>query len=503
MAEEDIRRVKLEKVEALRELGRNPYPERFDRTHTLAEAAELEPGVEGVRIAGRIVSRRAFGKLAFFDLQDLGGRCQASLQVDVVGKDSFKEFTKLADIGDFVGVEGTTYHTKVGQLTVQASSYEILGKTLRPLPEKYNAISDPEIRYRRRYLDLIMDEESRERFRLRTRLVRTLRRLLDDRGFEEVETPVLQAKPSGAMATPFRTHHNALDIDLFLRIAPETYLKRCVVAGFDRVYEFARVFRNEGIAASHLQDFTMLEYYAAYWNYIDNMNFTEDLIRRTIDECLGRLEISTGEDGPTVDFGGEWPRRSLAELIEEHGGIDIEQHRDADSLRAAMATRSIHLDGTDRLGWGALVDQLYKKVARPKLVQPTFVTSHPIELSPLARANDHDAGRADRFQLVVRGWELLNAYSELVDPIDQRERLEEQARLNAAGDDEAMVMDEDYLMAMEHGMPPISGWGMGIDRFAALVSGVENLRDVVLFPLMRPEGASPVTEDSAPREESS
>ncbi len=485
MSDDEIRRIKLEKIERLREMGRNPYPERFDRTHTLSEANEIEEGVTNVRIAGRMISRKEFGKFAFFNLQDLDGQCQASIQIDKVGKETFNEFSKLADIGDFIGVDGEMGRSKIGTPTVKIDSYQILGKTLQPLPEKYHGIADQESRYRRRYLDLIMDEESRRRFRLRGRLIRSIRRILDENGFDEVDTPVLQVKPSGALAKPFVTHHNALDMPVYMRIAPETYLKRCIVAGYDRVYDVARVFRNEGMDPSHLQDFTMLEYYCAYWNYVDNMDFTEKLIRECLEECLGTLQVTVGDD--TIDFGGDWPRRSLGELIEEHSGIKIAECPDAESLKAAIRDRSITVDKIDKLGRGALIDQLYKKVCRPKLIQPIFVTSHPKDLSPLARANDDDPTITDRFQLVVRGWEILNAYSELVDPIDQRERLEEQAKLGAAGDDEAMDMDEDYLMAMEHGMPPISGWGMGIDRFAALAAGVENLRDVVLFPLMKPE----------------
>lgn len=484
MAEDRIREIKLEKIAEMREMGLHPHPERFERSHTLAAASQLDEGTEGVRIAGRIVSRREFGKLSFFDLQDLEGRFQCSLQLDVIGKESFKAFTRLVDVGDFVGLEGSLYRTRIGQLTLQGSSWQLLGKTLRPLPEKFHAIADQELRYRRRYLDMIMDEESRKRFHLRGRLIRQLRNSLDASGFEEVDTPVLQTKASGALATPFETHHNALDMSVFLRIAPETYLKRLIVGGYDRVYEFARVFRNEGVSPAHLQDFTMLEYYVAYWNYVDNMDFTEKLLREALGETLGDLKVSYGDE--TIDYSSEWPRRSLGELISEYASIDIDNHGDADSLRAAIASNGIELDGIDKLGRGNLIDQLFKKVCRPRLRQPTFVTSHPVDLSPLARRNDDNPDVTDRFQLVVRGWEILNAYSELVDPIDQRKRLEEQASLHAAGDHEAMEMDEDYLLAMEYGMPPISGWGMGIDRFAALASGVENLRDVVLFPLMKP-----------------
>ena len=499
MAEDRFRKVKIEKIGRLREEGVAPYPERYERTHTLNEVASLPEGQGGVRICGRIVSRREFGKLTFFDLQDLEGRFQCALQQDRIGKESFKRFLKLVDIGDFVGIEGELFLTQKGQLTLQGDEWTFLGKSLRPLPDKHGAIADQETRYRRRYLDLIMHPESRRRFHLRGRLIRSMRRLLDAEGFEEVETPVLISKASGAMATPFRTHHNALDLPMVMRTAPETYLKRCIVAGYDKVYEFARVFRNEGMDPSHLQDFTMLEFYAAYWNFVDNMNFTERLIRGTLEECLGTLKIDFGDE--TIDFGAEWPRRSLGELIEEHAGIDIGKHLDADSLRSAITERGITLDGVEKLGRGNLIDQLYKKVCRPKLRQPIFITSHPVDLSPLARRNDDNPEESDRFQLVVRGWEILNAYSELVDPLDQRQRLEEQAALRAQGDDEAHPMDEDYLLAMEYGMPPISGWGMGIDRFAALASGVENLRDVVLFPLMKPEEGASALEAEA--EESS
>ncbi len=496
MAEDRIREIKIEKIEKLREQGFQPYPERWQRSHTLEQASQLEEGVSGVRVCGRIVSRRDFGKLSFFDLQDLNGRVQCSVQRDDLGKESFSAFSKLVDIGDFVGLEGEMYRTRVGQLTVRASSWQVLGKMLRPMPEKFHAISDREIVYRRRYLDLISSDESRQRFRLRRDFIRALREGLDQAGFEEVETPVLQTKPSGALATPFETHHASLDMPVYLRIAPETYLKRCVVAGYDRVYEFARVFRNEGMDPSHLQDFTMLEYYAAYWNYIDNMDFTENLLRRVIEQCIGSLQVphSAGE----IDFSGPWPRRTLTELVQEYASIDILEHSDADQLRSALQQAGIEIEGADKLGRGALIDQLYKKTVRPRIEQPTFVTCHPVDLSPLARRNDENPQISDRFQLVIHGWEVLNAYSELVDPIDQRARLEEQAQLNAAGDDEAMMMDEDYLLAMEHGMPPISGWGMGIDRMVALLSGAENLRDVVLFPLLKPEEGTSV--DDAIRE---
>ncbi len=361
-------------------------------------------------------------------------------------------------------------------------------KALRPLPEKWHGLQDQELRWRQRYLDLVMNEETRERFRKRTRVVKVMREFLDAHGFEEVETPVLVPHASGAMARPFVARHNALDMDVYLRIAPETYLKRLIVGGYDRVYEFARCFRNEGMDPSHLQDFTMLEWYAAYWNFADNMDFTERLVQHTLERVAGGLKLSFA--GKETDFSGTWPRRRLRDIIAEDCGIDIDRERTADDLREAMRRAGIRLElkpgEVERLSRGNLIDQLYKKVSRPKIANPVFVTSHPADLSPLARRNDENPEVADRFQLVVHGWEIVNAYSELVDPIDQRRRLEEQAAARRQGDEEAMVMEEDYLVAMEYGMPPVSGFGMGIDRFCALLTGQENLRDVVLFPLMRP-----------------
>jgi lysyl-tRNA synthetase class 2 len=373
--------------------------------------------------------------------------------------------------------------TRTGEITIEADEVVFLGKALRPLPEKWHGITDQELCYRQRYLDLIMNEETRDRFLLRSRLVSELRRLLDGNGFLEVETPVLMTKASGALARPFVTHHNSLDMQCFLRIAPETYLKRLIVGGFERVYEFARCFRNEGMDPSHLQDFTMLEYYVAYWSYEENMDFTQRVLSELVERCFGSLEAARLATG--IDWGGEWPRIGVGELIERESGIRISDHETADSLRAVVAGAGLGLEGVEKLGRGALIDQLYKKVGRRSLVEPTFLVRHPIDLSPLARRNDHDPTVADRFQLVVKGWEIVNAYSELVDPIDQRARLEDQARLKAGGDSEAMEMDEDYLLAMEHGMPPMSGWGMGIDRVVALLTGAENLRDVVFFPLLR------------------
>ncbi|HGY92660.1 MAG TPA: lysine--tRNA ligase [Planctomycetes bacterium] len=480
----EYRQARLAKLERLREAGVNPYPERYERTCMLARARELDDGTEGVRVAGRVMTARVMGKLSFLTLQDQSGRMQVSVRQDDVGKEDYKVIKKLLDIGDFLGIHGDVYTTRTGEKTVAARDFTFLGKTLRPLPEKWHGISDKESCYRQRYLDLLMNRETMDRFLLRSRLIRTMRSLLEAEGFIEVETPVLQTKASGAAARPFKSHHNALDMPIYLRIAPETWLKRCIVGGFDKVFEFARCFRNEGMDPSHLQDFTMLEYYCAYWNYEDNMAFTEKLIQTVLRDLFGTLELEI--QGETIDFGGTWPRVTFREMILEDCGIDIDAHETADALREAILAQGIQLEDADRLGRGNLIDHLYKAVSRPKLKAPTFITKHPIDLSPLARRNDDNPRVADRFQLVVNGWEVVNAYSELVDPIDQRRRLEEQSQLKSGGDEEAMEMDEDYLLAMEHGMPPISGWGMGIDRFCALITNQPNLRDVVLFPLMKP-----------------
>jgi lysyl-tRNA synthetase class 2 len=487
---EDQVQVRLEKLAALHAAGRPAYAERFERTHSLGEAAALADGTAGVRLAGRIVALRLFGKLTFGHLFDESGRLQFSLQRNKLGE-AYEEFRRLCDMGDFVGVEGEMMTTRTGEKTIDVSAWTFLSKAVRPMPEKFHGLVDAEQRLRRRYLDLVMTPEVLERFKKRTRIVRTIRSFLDENGFLEIDTPVLSNKASGALAKPFLTHHNALDIDVYLRIAPETYLKRAVAGGFDRVYEFARCFRNEGMDPSHLPDFTMLEFYASYWSYEDNMKFTEALLKDLLSKVNGGLSVT--HQGTTIDFGGEWPRITFRDLILRDSGIDIDACRDRASLAAAIRDQAVDLggEGVDvaKLGRGGLIDQLFKKVSRPKIVDPVFVIKHPAEISPLARRNDADELVADRFQLVVKGWEIVNAYSELIDPVDQRKRLEQQAAARKAGDEEAMELDEDFLLCMEHGMPPMSGFGMGIDRLAALLTDVTTLRDVVLFPLMRPEEA--------------
>jgi len=480
---DEQREFRVEKIQKLEAAGFKAWPDRFARTHSTAEARELPEATDGVAVAGRLLLIRNMGKLIFAHLQDATGTIQIMARKDAVGEETHRMLKKLVDLGDFLGIRGSMIVTRTGEITVQAEEIVFLGKALRPLPEKWHGITDQEACYRQRYLDLVMNPETRARFDLRTRVVREMRRFLDDSGFLEVETPVLVSQPSGALAKPFRTRYNALHMDCYLRIAPETYLKRLIVGGYERVYEFARCFRNEGMDPSHLQDFTMLEYYVAYWSYEENMTYTEEFVKTMLERVYGSLDAAKDETG--IDWSGEWPRRPMAALIAEATGIDLADCPDAESLRERIAGVGTEIEDIAKLGRGALIDQLYKKTVRPNLTSPTFLTRHPIDLSPLARRNDEDPTVADRFQLVVKGWEIVNAYSELVDPIDQRNRLEEQARLRSGGDAEAMVMDEDYLLAMEHGMPPISGWGMGIDRFVALLTDQGNLRDVVLFPLLR------------------
>ena len=479
--QELVRREKLKNI-------KNPYPERFEVNTEISQARELEDGTTGVRVAGRIVLMRKMGKMSFLTIGDITGRIQISIKMDMIGEEAYQDFKQNFDLGDFIGVEGEVFTTHTGEKTVRANEITFLGKALKPLPEKFHGLEDQELIYRERYVDLIMNEDEKKKFLFRSAFIRELRNYLNDKGYVEIETPILNNKPSGATAKPFVTHHNALDIDLYLRIAPETYLKRAIVGGFTKVFEIARCFRNEGMDATHLQDFTMIEGYGAYLNYKDNMVFLRELLQNIIQKLFGTLSIQVGDK--MVDLSGEWPSVSFQELILKYVNIDIYKEDTKEKLLAKIKELKIEIDSEtplENLGYGNLVDQLYKKVARPHLVNPVFLVDHPISLSPLARANDDNPNLTDRFQLVINGAEIINAYSELVDPQEQERRLEEQARLKAHGDEEAMPMDYDYISAMEYGMPPISGWGIGIDRLIQLLTGSDNIKDVVLFPLMRPK----------------
>lgn len=490
MADDQIE-ARRAKRDHLRAGGINPYPDRWRRTHSSEEARGLPDDTGGVSLSGRVMARREISrKLTFLTLQDRAGKVQVSFRAGTLPESDLELMRKALDTGDFLGVQGKMWTTRTGERTLDATEVRILAKGLRPLPEKWSGVTDRETCWRQRYLDLLTNDETRERFRLRTRFVRTVREYLDAHGFEEVDTPVLQTKASGALARPFLSHHNALDMPVTLRIAPETWLKRLLVGGYERVYEFARCFRNEGMDPSHLQDFTMLEFYAAYWSYEENMDFTEALVKHAVEKVAGGLAVTRRDvagNEVTLDFSGTWPRRRITDLILERTGLDVLRDRDPESLRAWVRANGLWDDDLAKVSWGTLVDHVYKKTVRPHLVQPVFIVGHPIELSPLARRNDADPAITDRFQLVVNTWEVVNAYSELVDPEDQRKRFEEQGAAREGGDEEALPTEEDYLLCMEYGMPPTSGWGMGIDRMVTLLSGQENLRDAVLFPLMRPE----------------
>jgi len=484
MSQEQITQ-RIRKLETLKSQGVMVYPERYHTNYELYEASLLEDGTSGVRVAGRIIGIRQFSKFSFITISDIQGCLQLLLKKEEVGEQLTNDFHTFFDIGDFIGVEGKMYSTKTKEKTLRIEKYVLLGKGLHPLPEKWHGLSNIDTRYRQRYLDLMMTKETQNRMLLRTKLVRAIRRFLEEKDFLEVETPVLQHTSSGAIARPFRTYHNSLDIELNLRIAPETYLKRLIVGGFTKVFEFAKCFRNEGISPQHLQEFTMVEGYAAYFNYEDTMTLMRELILDVLKHTFHTTVITI--QGKNIDFALEWNVVSFGELILKDTGIDIDLFPDVKDLYEETKRRNIYLEqeDIDTLGRGNFIDLLYKKMCRPQLIAPTFLINHPIDLSPLARANDDNPAITDRFQLVVNGAEIINAYSELVDPIEQRRRLETQAVLKSGGDLEAMEMDEDYLLAMEYGMPPISGWGFGIERLLMVLTDSETIKDCVLFPLTK------------------
>ncbi len=484
----DERLDRLKKLQEIQEKGVTSFAEKFDRSDVLNDAKQKPEGIE-VRVCGRIVFLRNMGKLAFIKLQDFSGQLQVVAKADVMSE-GFNSLVDMIHVGDFIGVSGEIFTTQKGEISVLVKEYSFLSKSLRPLPEKWHGLTDTETVYRKRYLDLISNSETMDRFKFRSAFIHELRNFYAKHGFIEIDTPVLQTSASGALAKPFITHYNALDMDVYLRIAPEIYLKEAIVGGFDKIFEIARVFRNEGMDASHLQEFTMVEHYASFWNYIDNMKFTEEMFVEIISKLKGSMEIQCmNRDGElvTIDLTPPWDRKTFRELIIADCGIDIDTCPDTESLKAAIQKLNIQITDIDKLGRGNMIDSLYKKVSRPKLVKPTFLTHHPIDISPLARKNDDNPAVTDRFQLVLNGWEIVNAYSELVDPVDQAERFAKQGEYRDAGDEEAMQKDDEYIEAMEHGMPPMSGWGMGIERVIALLTNQSNLRDVVLFPLLKPK----------------
>jgi lysyl-tRNA synthetase class 2 len=485
---------------ALEERGVRPYSYRFERTHTAAAAAVLYDDSMGeagpqVAVAGRLVALRSAGKTQFAHLEDATGRLQLYFRQDALG-DAW-ETAKLLDLDDFVGVTGTLFRTKTGEVTVRASVLELLSKSLRPLPPgrtretsegavSFGGLSGPELRYRQRYADFAVHPEVRKVFEVRAEAIRFFRRLLDQRGFLEVETPILQPLYGGASARPFTTHHNALDMPLYLRIADELYLKRLIVGGFERVYEIGHDFRNEGMDRYHNPEFTMLECYQAYADYQDILALTEDLVAGAVEHCTGGPGITVGN--PAIDFTPPFRRISYVEGIREQTGLDV-RTAGAEELRAKLLASGIPRETAESFTGGKLVDELFKAVLEPKLIQPTFVLDYPKVLSPLARTHREDPALVERFELFVNGAEIANAFSELNDPDEQRARFEDQARERAAGDEEAQPLDADYLRALEYGMPPTGGLGIGVDRLVMLLTGQSSIRDVILFPALRPEQA--------------
>jgi lysyl-tRNA synthetase class 2 len=466
-------------------MGEVPY--RFEREADAAWLHErfggIEPGIEtgvGVTVAGRLMLRRTQGKLAFGTLQDGSGRVQLFATADVTG--DFDGFCRLS-LGDWIGATGEVMKTRRGELSVRVGRWQVLAEARRPFPDKWHGLSDVDTRYRQRYVDLWVTEEARHAFQVRSRTVSLVRRWLEERGFTEVETPVLHPLAGGAAAKPFVTHHNALDMELYLRVAPELYLKRLVVGGFEKVFEIGRNFRNEGLSPRHNPEFTMLELYQAYADYGDMMALTEQLIAHVATELLGTTRLSYG--GVEVDVSPPWRRASLTELVEEHTGVHVDVHMPVEKLQAVAADQDLHVEP----GWGPgkLVLEVFEKTTEASLEGAVFVCDYPREVSPLARSHRSQPGLVERFEAFVAGQELANAFSELVDPDDQRARFGEQARARAAGDEEAMPVDEDYLRALEYGLPPTGGLGVGIDRLVMVLADVHHIRDVLLFPTLRPE----------------
>ncbi len=480
------------KLAHMRELG-NAFPNDFRRDAIAGELhaeyddkseEELETRAVRVKVAGRMMSRRVMGKASFAHLQDMSGRIQLFVQRDNLPEGVYQEFKKEWDVGDIIGAEGMLFKTRTGELSVKVDGLRLLTKSLRPLPEKFHGLADQETRYRQRYLDLIMNEATRESFKTRTRIVQFLREYLNAKGFIEVETPMMQVVPGGATARPFVTHHNALDMDLFLRIAPELYLKRLVVGGLEKVYEINRNFRNEGLSTRHNPEFTMLEFYEAYADYQDLMDLTEDMLRNLTQEVLGDTRVLY--QGETYDFGRPFERMTVKESI-LHFNPDLTEGDIDDLDRARAVAERLEIPLKPTYGLGKVQIEIFEKTVENRLMNPTFITAYPTEVSPLARRNDEDPSVTDRFEFFVGGREIANGFSELNDAEDQAERFRRQLEEREAGDEEAMHFDEDYIRALEHGMPPTAGEGIGIDRLVMLLTDAPSIRDVLLFPHMRPE----------------
>lgn len=498
---DELRAARLQKADDLKQLGFNPFAYRWEVTHHAAdlqaEYAELPPGEEvdvTVALAGRVLARRVFGKLAFFSLQDETATIQLyldkkTIQAAMADTDdqAFSHLKQLTDVGDILGVVGTLKRTDKGELSVKVQRYAILTKSLLPLPDKWHGLTDVAKRYRQRYVDLIVNPTVRDTFRKRAQITTGIRRYLEDRGFLEIETPVLQGEAGGAEARPFVTYHNTLEMDLYLRIATELHLKRLVVGGFEKVFEIGRIFRNEGISTRHNPEFTSVEFYQAYADYHDFMALTEDMIAHLAQQILGTTVLDY--QGDTIDLTPPWRRVSMHDLVQEHTGLDFRQFANLEAGKAAVADLNLHgLEGIDSLG--KLLNEVFEQCIEATLIQPTFLIDHPVEISPLSKPHRSQPGVVERFELFIAGRETANGFSELTDPIDQRHRFELQAARKAAGDVEATGVDEDFLTALEYGMPPTCGEGIGIDRLVMLLTNSASIRDVIAFPLLKPEAAS-------------
>jgi lysyl-tRNA synthetase class 2 len=483
-----IAQQRRQKLEKLRKRGIDPYPSSYDRSHTTRQALELlerqekksQTRTKAVSLAGRLTAMRRMGKTSFADLRDSEGKIQLCFYKDRLDEKALELFQDL-DIGDIIGVSGKLFRTRTGEPTLDVESFTMLAKSLQPLPEKWHGLADVETRYRQRYLDLIANAPAREVFQVRSRAIAAIRQFLNKRGFIEFETPVLQPSAGGALASPFTTHHNALDQDFYLRIALELHLKRLVVGGFDKVYEIGRIFRNEGVSTQHHPEFTMLESYQAYADYNDVMAMLEEMVSSVSQEVLGTTKIKFSED--SIDFKPPWKRLTLRDAVKKYSGIDFVKYPTADGLREKM--RSLKIEVDPQKNWAKLVDELIKEFVRPKLVRPTIIFDYPLSMSPLAKTKPGEERVVERFQAIAGGLEIANAYTELNDPLEQRERFEEQLKERQVGDEERWTIDEDYLLALEYGMPPAGGLGVGIDRLIMLFTNQPAIREVILFPQLR------------------
>jgi len=483
---QSVEEVRLEKLARIKQLGDIPYKDRGKKKDIAKVLTDFKKK-EGkkVTLSGRLMAVRGHGKAIFADLKDDTAEIQLHIRADNMKNNEFEYFDELLDVGDFVEVTGKLFVTKKGQQSLEVTKFKLLSKSISPLPEKWHGLQDTEKKQRYRYLDMIMDDKLRDRFRLRAKMIKSFRDFLDKKGFLEVETPTLQVATGGALAKPFKTYYEAFDIDVKLRISLEIPLKKLILAGYEKVYEIGRVYRNEGRDPSHLQEFTQLEFYQAYVNYEDLMHMTEEMMKYVMEKTVGRLQTKIGDT--KIDLTPPYPRKTIFELIEEYGGIDLSAY-ELEDLRQYAKQINLETGGEiDNLGYGKLIDEIYKEIARPKVIGPVFMIDHPLDLSPLARQKDSDPDKVDRFQLIINGWEMLNAYSELIDPIDQEERFKVQALAKQKGDEEAHDYDKEYVEAMKYGMPPIAGWGCGIDRMMALITGIDNVREMVIFPFVKPK----------------